>query len=162
MSRRTSVPSRCRVISEQTYCSAFPVRHQRADVLQCLPGAPSVSRRTAVPSRCQVGMRCYVGLPLRCSPLPAHGKKIVLLLDAFVCVRARTRAHTHTHVHTHTHTRMHTSAHTYTCTRAHTHAHSTSTSPSHRQGYYFTGDGCRRDADGYYWIIGRVDDGECA
>jgi acetyl-CoA synthetase len=21
-----------------------------------------------------------------------------------------------------------------------------------------TGDGCRRDADGYYWIIGRVDD----
>ena len=26
------------------------------------------------------------------------------------------------------------------------------------QGYYFTGDGCRRDADGYYWITGRVDD----
>lgn len=25
-------------------------------------------------------------------------------------------------------------------------------------GYYFTGDGCRRDKDGYYWIIGRVDD----
>jgi len=25
-------------------------------------------------------------------------------------------------------------------------------------GYYFTGDGCRRDADGYYWITGRVDD----
>ena len=24
--------------------------------------------------------------------------------------------------------------------------------------YYFTGDGCRRDADGYYWITGRVDD----
>jgi acetyl-CoA synthetase len=23
---------------------------------------------------------------------------------------------------------------------------------------YFTGDGCRRDADGYYWITGRVDD----
>ncbi len=22
----------------------------------------------------------------------------------------------------------------------------------------FTGDGCRRDADGYYWITGRVDD----
>ena len=21
-------------------------------------------------------------------------------------------------------------------------------------GYYFTGDGCRRDADGYYWLIG--------
>jgi len=26
------------------------------------------------------------------------------------------------------------------------------------QGYYFTGDGCRRDKDGYYWITGRVDD----
>ena len=26
------------------------------------------------------------------------------------------------------------------------------------KGYYFTGDGCRRDADGYYWITGRVDD----
>jgi len=25
-------------------------------------------------------------------------------------------------------------------------------------GRYFTGDGCRRDADGYYWITGRVDD----
>ena len=25
-------------------------------------------------------------------------------------------------------------------------------------GFYFTGDGCRRDADGYYWITGRVDD----
>jgi len=25
-------------------------------------------------------------------------------------------------------------------------------------GTYFTGDGCRRDADGYYWITGRVDD----
>jgi acetyl-CoA synthetase len=25
-------------------------------------------------------------------------------------------------------------------------------------GYYFTGDGCRRDPDGYYWITGRVDD----
>jgi acetyl-CoA synthetase len=25
-------------------------------------------------------------------------------------------------------------------------------------GYYFTGDGCRRDHDGYYWITGRVDD----
>jgi len=24
--------------------------------------------------------------------------------------------------------------------------------------YYFTGDGCRRDKDGYYWIIGRCDD----
>ena len=23
---------------------------------------------------------------------------------------------------------------------------------------YFTGDGCRRDEDGYFWIIGRVDD----
>jgi acetyl-CoA synthetase len=26
------------------------------------------------------------------------------------------------------------------------------------KGYYFTEDGCRRDADGYYWITGRVDD----
>ena len=25
-------------------------------------------------------------------------------------------------------------------------------------GMYFTSDGCRRDADGYYWITGRVDD----
>ncbi|MCL7939766.1 acetate--CoA ligase [Halomonas sp. ATCH28] len=26
------------------------------------------------------------------------------------------------------------------------------------KGVYFTGDGCRRDEDGYYWITGRVDD----
>lgn len=26
------------------------------------------------------------------------------------------------------------------------------------KGYYFTGDGCRRDDDGYFWITGRVDD----
>ncbi|MGZ3779733.1 MAG: acetate--CoA ligase [Pseudobdellovibrionaceae bacterium] len=26
------------------------------------------------------------------------------------------------------------------------------------KGYYFTGDGCRRDEHGYYWITGRVDD----
>ncbi|MET0687753.1 MAG: acetate--CoA ligase [Methyloceanibacter sp.] len=26
------------------------------------------------------------------------------------------------------------------------------------KGKYFTGDGCRRDVDGYYWITGRVDD----
>ncbi|WP_332716270.1 acetate--CoA ligase [Pelagibacterium mangrovi] len=26
------------------------------------------------------------------------------------------------------------------------------------KGFYFSGDGCRRDADGYYWITGRVDD----
>jgi len=25
-------------------------------------------------------------------------------------------------------------------------------------GYYFTGDGARRDEDGYYWITGRIDD----
>ena len=25
-------------------------------------------------------------------------------------------------------------------------------------GFYFTGDGCRRDDDGYYWVTGRVDD----
>ena len=29
---------------------------------------------------------------------------------------------------------------------------------SHFDGKYFTGDGCRRDKDGYYWITGRVDD----
>jgi acetyl-CoA synthetase len=29
---------------------------------------------------------------------------------------------------------------------------------SNYAGKYFTGDGCRRDADGYYWITGRVDD----
>ncbi|MCB9671284.1 MAG: acetate--CoA ligase [Alphaproteobacteria bacterium] len=28
----------------------------------------------------------------------------------------------------------------------------------HYPGMYFTGDGCRRDADGYHWITGRVDD----
>ncbi|MDX1820748.1 MAG: acetate--CoA ligase [Paracoccaceae bacterium] len=26
------------------------------------------------------------------------------------------------------------------------------------KNYYFSGDGCRRDSDGYYWITGRVDD----
>ena len=26
------------------------------------------------------------------------------------------------------------------------------------KGYYFTGDGCKRDENGYYWITGRVDD----
>ncbi len=26
------------------------------------------------------------------------------------------------------------------------------------RGYYFTGDGCRKDADGDYWLLGRVDD----
>ena len=26
------------------------------------------------------------------------------------------------------------------------------------KGFYFTGDGCRRDQDGYYWITGRIDD----
>ncbi|MCG6858372.1 MAG: acetate--CoA ligase, partial [Salaquimonas sp.] len=29
---------------------------------------------------------------------------------------------------------------------------------THYKGKYFTGDGCRRDEDGYYWITGRVDD----
>ncbi len=29
---------------------------------------------------------------------------------------------------------------------------------SQYKGLYFTGDGCRRDEDGYYWITGRVDD----
>jgi acetyl-CoA synthetase len=26
------------------------------------------------------------------------------------------------------------------------------------KGFYFSGDGCRRDKDGYYWLTGRVDD----
>jgi acetyl-CoA synthetase len=26
------------------------------------------------------------------------------------------------------------------------------------KGFYFTGDGCRKDADGDYWLLGRVDD----
>ena len=26
------------------------------------------------------------------------------------------------------------------------------------QGCYFTGDGARRDKDGYFWIVGRIDD----
>ena len=29
---------------------------------------------------------------------------------------------------------------------------------SQHEGKYFTGDGCKRDEDGYYWITGRVDD----
>jgi acetyl-CoA synthetase len=29
---------------------------------------------------------------------------------------------------------------------------------SHYPGLYFTGDGCKRDKDGYYWITGRIDD----
>jgi acetyl-CoA synthetase len=29
---------------------------------------------------------------------------------------------------------------------------------AHFKGKYFTGDGCRRDEDGYYWITGRADD----
>ncbi|OAI41795.1 acetyl-coenzyme A synthetase [Verrucomicrobia bacterium SCGC AG-212-E04] len=27
-----------------------------------------------------------------------------------------------------------------------------------KQGFYFTGDGARRDQDGYFWIVGRIDD----
>ncbi|MEL7211086.1 MAG: acetate--CoA ligase [Pseudomonadota bacterium] len=38
------------------------------------------------------------------------------------------------------------------------HARFVKTYFSDYKGYYFTGDGCRRDADGYYWITGRVDD----
>jgi acetyl-CoA synthetase len=29
---------------------------------------------------------------------------------------------------------------------------------SQYKGFYFTGDGCQRDKDGYYWITGRIDD----
>jgi acetyl-CoA synthetase len=38
------------------------------------------------------------------------------------------------------------------------HAYFEQTYFSTYKGKYFTGDGCRRDADGYYWITGRVDD----
>ncbi|MFL6858350.1 MAG: AMP-binding enzyme, partial [Allosphingosinicella sp.] len=38
------------------------------------------------------------------------------------------------------------------------HARFVSTYFSTYRGKYFTGDGCRRDEDGYYWITGRVDD----
>ena len=38
------------------------------------------------------------------------------------------------------------------------HARFVETYFSQYPGKYFTGDGCRRDADGYYWITGRVDD----
>ncbi len=38
------------------------------------------------------------------------------------------------------------------------HARFVATYFQHYPGYYFTGDGCRRDSDGYYWITGRVDD----
>jgi acetyl-CoA synthetase len=38
------------------------------------------------------------------------------------------------------------------------HARFISTYFSTYRGMYFTGDGCRRDEDGYYWITGRVDD----
>ena len=31
-------------------------------------------------------------------------------------------------------------------------------SPANGEPYYFTGDGARRDSDGYFWIMGRVDD----
>lgn len=29
---------------------------------------------------------------------------------------------------------------------------------SQHNGYYFTGDGCKRDSDGFYWLTGRIDD----
>lgn len=38
------------------------------------------------------------------------------------------------------------------------HKRFTETYFSHYDGYYFTGDGAKRDEDGYYWITGRVDD----
>jgi len=38
------------------------------------------------------------------------------------------------------------------------HARCVQTYYSSYPGYYFTGDGARRDADGYWWITGRVDD----
>ena len=38
------------------------------------------------------------------------------------------------------------------------HARFVATYFDHVEGAYFTGDGCRRDEEGYYWITGRVDD----
>lgn len=38
------------------------------------------------------------------------------------------------------------------------HKHFVQTYFSTYKGKYFTGDGCKRDSDGYYWITGRVDD----
>lgn len=38
------------------------------------------------------------------------------------------------------------------------HARFVETYFSQYKGLYFTGDGCRRDQDGYYWITGRIDD----
>lgn len=38
------------------------------------------------------------------------------------------------------------------------HARFVETYFSQYPGHYFTGDGCRRDEDGYYWITGRIDD----
>ena len=38
------------------------------------------------------------------------------------------------------------------------HARFESTYFSQYKGYYFTGDGCKRDEDGYFWVTGRVDD----
>ncbi|WP_133510821.1 acetate--CoA ligase [Candidatus Thiosymbion oneisti] len=38
------------------------------------------------------------------------------------------------------------------------HARFTATYFTQYPGYYFTGDGARRDEDGYYWITGRIDD----
>ena len=32
----------------------------------------------------------------------------------------------------------------------------------HFKGYYFTGDGCKRDKDGYYWLTGIFTCGSCA
>ena len=47
-------------------------------------------------------------------------------------------------------------AQTQTKTQTQTQTQTQITAP--QQGCYFTGDGCRRDQDGYYWITGRVDD----
>lgn len=38
------------------------------------------------------------------------------------------------------------------------HARFVETYFTHYKGLYFTGDGCRRDENGYYWITGRIDD----
>lgn len=39
--------------------------------------------------------------------------------------------------------------------------HNVTCLPMVKTGYYFTGDGARRDQDGFYWITGRVDDVRC-
>lgn len=96
-------------------------------------------------------------------------------------VGARACAHTRAHVHVHAGSALCTcSVHMLACTHAYEqrsmlmrirtpagslartiwgdHGRYLDTYLKPYPGYYFTGDGCRRDKDGYIWITGRVDD----